>query len=343
MKRTYKRIAYNILVIIIMLAGIGVVISRFAHFGNVEYTDNATVQQHITPINNRVQGFIKEIRFEDYQHVKKGDTLVIIDDAECRLRLAQAEADRENALAGHRVADAGVRTTQSNISVSDDAIELARIQLENAEREDNRYASLLAENAVTQQQYDGIHTQYLAAKAQYEQMSHNKQSVSMVKGEQRERVSQSKAGIRLAEANIKMARLNLSYCVVIATADGVVNRKEIHEGQLVQPGQTLVTIVDDNEKWVDANFRESQLPNIHVGSKVNITVDAVPDVVYKGKVISLSNATGSATSLIPLDNATGNFVKVEQRLPIRISLEGNNAKKLAKLKAGYNVECEVKY
>lgn len=332
---------YNTIVVLLLVVGASVVIMNFTHFGNVEYTDNARVRQHITPQNTRVQGFIREIRFEEFQHVKKGDTLVVIEDAEFRLRLAQAEADYANATAGHRVTGAGIRTTMSNLNVSDDAIEMARVQLENAEREDKRYEALLADKAVTQQQYDGIHTQYLAAKTQYEQMSHSRQSVALVGGEQTERLSQSQAGIRLAQANIEMARLNLSYCYIIATCDGVVGTKDIQEGMLVQPGQTLVNIVDESSLWVEANYKESQLPNIHEGCEVTLRADAVPGVEYKGRVERISDATGSAFSLLPIDNATGNFVKVEQRVTVRIKLEGNKPGDLARLRAGYNVECEV--
>ena len=148
---------------------------------------------------------------------------------------------------------------------------------------------------------------------------------------------------RLAEAAVELARLNLSYTVVLATCDGVTGRKDIHEGQLVQPGQTLVDIVDGTDLWVVANYRETQLPNIHEGAEVEITADAVPGIVYKGTVESISDATGAAFSLIPQDNATGNFVKVEQRVPVRISLQGNRPEDLQRLRAGFNLECEVKY
>ena len=343
MKRTTKRIIYNIVILAFIATGLFFVLSRFLHLGRVEYTDNATVQQHITPLDTRVQGYIRDIRFEDYQNVKAGDTLVIIEDAEYRLRLAQAEADYANAIAGHRATEAGIATTQSNISVSDAGMEEARVQLQNAEREEKRFASLLAQKAVTQQQYDQVHTQYLASKARFKQVSRSKNSTTLVKNEQTVRLSQNEANIRLATANVEMARLNLSYCAIIATADGVVGKKNLHIGQLVQPGQTLVSIVDNSEKWIDANYRESQLPNIKVGCEVEIRADAVPNKVFKGTVESLASATGAATSLIPTDNATGNFVKVEQRLPIRISLTNNSAEDLALLKAGYNVECEVKY
>lgn len=231
--RKTKKLVYNTIVIALLVIGIGYVCSRFLHLGSVEYTDNAQVRQHITPVNTRVQGFIKKIYFEEYQPVHKGDTLLVIEDAEFRLRLAQAAVD--------------------------------------------------------------------------------------------------------------LAHLNLSYTVIIATCDGVTGRKDIHEGQLVQPGQTMVDIVDNGDLWVIANYRETQLPNIKEGAEVTFTADAVPGIRYKGVVESISDATGAAFSLIPQDNATGNFVKVEQRVPVRIRLQGNDADKVSRLRAGFNVECKVKY
>ncbi len=341
--RNTKKLIYNIVIIGCLVAGLAYVCSRFLHFGRVEYTDNAQVKQHITPVNTRVQGFIKRICFEEFQPVHKGDTLVIIEDTEFRLRLAQAEADLANALAGSKATTAGIATTQNNLSVSDAGIEEARVQMENARRELTRYEKLLGEDAVTRQQYDNVRTAYDAAKARYDQVLRARRSTSLVKDEQTHRLDQNEAGVRLAEAAVELARLNLSYTVVLATCDGVTGRKDIHEGQLVQPGQTLVDIVDGTDLWVVANYRETQLPNIHEGAEVEITADAVPGIVYKGTVESISDATGAAFSLIPQDNATGNFVKVEQRVPVRISLQGNRPEDLQRLRAGFNLECEVKY
>lgn len=341
--RNTKKLIYNIVIVGCLVAGLVYVCSRFLHFGRVEYTDNAQVKQHITPVNTRVQGFIKRICFEEFQPVHKGDTLVIIEDTEFRLRLAQAEADLANALAGSKATTAGIATTQNNLRVSDAGIEEARVQMENARRELTRYEKLLSEDAVTRQQYDNVRTAYDAAKARYEQVLRARRSTSLVKDEQTHRLDQNEAGVRLAEAAVELARLNLSYTVVLATCDGVTGRKDIHEGQLVQPGQTLVDIVDGTDLWVVANYRETQLPNIHEGAEVEITADAVPGIVYKGTVESISDATGAAFSLIPQDNATGNFVKVEQRVPVRISLQGNRPEDLQRLRAGFNLECEVKY
>ncbi len=340
--RKVKKLIYNIVIVCLLAAGLIYVCSRFFHPG-VEYTDNAQVKQHITPVNTRVQGFVQRICFDEYKPVHKGDTLVIIEDTEFRLRLAQAEADLANALAGQEATTAGIATTQNNLSVNDAGIAEVRVQLENARRELERYKRLLAEDAVTRQQYDNILTAYEATKARYEQVSRVKHSTSLTKNEQTHRLGQNEAAVRLAQAAVELARLNLSYTVITATCDGVTGRKDIHEGQLVQPGQTMVDIVDGTDLWVIANYRETQLPHIHEGDRVTLTADAVPGVTYTGTVESISDATGAAFSLIPQDNATGNFVKVEQRVPVRISLEGNDPERLKLLRAGFNVECKVKH
>ena len=340
--RKVKKQIYNTVVIALLAVGLVYVCSRFIHPG-VVYTDNAQVRQHITPVNTRVQGFIKEIYFEEYQPVRKGDTLLVIEDAEFRLRLAQAEADLANALSGRMATSTGIATTQNNLRVNEAGIEEVRVQLLNAEREWHRYEKLLQQDAVTPQQYDQVHTAYEATKARYEQLLHVKQSTALTKDEQRNRLEQNEANIRLAQAAVELARLNLSYTVIVATCDGVTGRKDIHEGQLVQPGQTMVEIVDGKDLWVVANYRETQLPHIRVGAEVTLTADAVPGITYTGVVESISDATGAAFSLIPQDNATGNFVKVEQRVPVRILLKGNDSEKLKRLRAGFNVECKVKY
>ena len=156
--RKTKKLVYNIVVIALLVIGMAYVCSRFIHLGNVEYTDNAQVKQHITPVNTRVQGFIKKIYFDEYKPIHKGDTLLVIEDAEFRLRLAQAEADLANALAGQQVTSAGIATTQNNLTVNDASIEEVRVQRANAERELQRYKKLLEEDAVTRQQYDNVRT-----------------------------------------------------------------------------------------------------------------------------------------------------------------------------------------
>lgn len=344
MIRNKRRAIPNFFILLVLAIGIGWTFGRFIHWGNVEFTDNAQVKQHLTPVNTRVQGFIKKICFDEYQRVKKGDTLVIIEDTEYRLKVAQAEADYQSALAGKTAMHTTINTTQNNILVTDAAIEEQRVRLQNAEADFKRYEGLLKEEAVTPQQFDRVKTDYEATKARYEQLLRQKQSTSLVKQEQTQRLDQNESAIKLAEAELELARLNLSYTVILATADGVTGRKEIHEGELVQQGQTLVTLVDGTEKWVIANYKETQTTRMQKGQLVDIQVDALPGVAFEGRISSISDATGSFYSLIPQDNSAGNFVKVEQRIPVRIEFTTRNrAEDLERLRAGMNVECTVSF
>ncbi len=342
-KKLIKRI-YNVVVIALAVVALVWICSHFVHPGRVVYTNDAQVQRHITPINTRVQGFIKEIRFEEFQHVHRGDTLVIIEDAEYRLQLAQAEASFTGSRYGEKAASVGVNTAGNNVRVMESGAEEARIVMENARKDYRRYEELLAKGAVTQQQYDAMKTAYESAKARYEQSSHQHQSTVLTRDEQSQRLSQVTAGVSVAEAALNLARLNLSYTVITATADGCMGTKDIHEGQLVMPGQQLARLVDDDDVWVVANYRETQMDHIAVGNAVEFKADAVPGVTYHGTVEAISAAAGSAFSMIPVDNATGNFVKVEQRVPVRIVLTGDNRPEdVALLRAGLNVESEVRY
>lgn len=282
------------------------------------------------------------VAFEEYQPVKKGDTLVVIEDTEYRLKLAQAEADYKNAIAGKSAMHTTINTTQNNIFVTDAVIEEQRVRLKNAETDYKRYQELMKEEAVTPQQFDRVRTEYAATKAKYEQLLRQKQSSMLVKQEQTQRLEQNESEIKLAKAALELAKLNLSYTVICATTDGVTGRKDIHEGELVQAGQALVTLVDGTEKWVIANYKETQTTDMKRGQLVDMKVDAIPDIVYKGRIVSISDATGSFYSLIPQDNSAGNFVKVEQRIPVRIEFTDENTEEnLQRLRAGMNVECYV--
>lgn len=344
MIKNKKRAIPNFIILLVLAGGISWISGKFIRIGNNEYTDNAQIKQHLTPVNTRVQGFIKNICFEEYQQVKKGDTLVIIDDTEYRLKVAQAEADYQNALAGKSAMHTSINTTQNNIFVTEAAIEEQRVRLLNAETDYKRYQELMKEEAVTPQQFDRIKTDYAATKARYEQLLRQKQSTTLMKQEQTQRLEQNESAIKLAEAALNLAKLNLSYTIICATTDGVTGHKDIHEGQLVQSGQTLVTLVDGTEKWVIANYKETQTTDMKKGQPVKIHVDAIPGVEYEGQISSISDATGSFYSMIPQDNSAGNFVKVEQRIPVRIEFTHNNRMEdLARLRAGMNVECTVKF
>lgn len=344
MKHFRKKILSYIITIAVIATATSWVGSKFIHLGNVEFTDNAQVRRQIVPVNSRVQGYIKEIRFKEYEKIKKGDTLVIIDDDDMRLNVARANADYQNALAGRSVADRSVASASANVAVSEASVAETKVLMDNAATDLARYEKLLARDAVTRQQYDGAKTDYEAKKARYEMLVRQRSATSSVVELNQQRILQSEAGIELAKALLETAKLNLSYTVIIAPCDGYTSRKEIQIGQLIQPGQTLLDIVDSGDIWVSANYKETQLRHIVPGSKVEIKVDAIPDIIFSGKIQSISKATGASLSLIPQDNSAGNFVKVRQRIPVRIEFtEDNKPEDMAQLRAGMNVECNVKY
>lgn len=334
---------FNWVIVAFIALGILWVIMQFTSVIDSSYTDNAQVKRHIVPVNSRVRGYIKEIRFSEYQHVNKGDTLIIIDDSEYLLQLAQTEANYINALAGKDAMETMISTTSNDVSVSDAGIEEVRVRLENAKTNLKRYENLLEQEAVTQDMYDNVKTDYDAISAKYDMLTRKKRSTILNVEEQTKRLPQSDANIKQAKATLDMAALNLTYTVIVAPCSGIVGKKDLQVGQLIQPGQSVVTIVDETTVWIIANYKERQTRSIDLGDDVEITVDAVEGIVFKGKVAAVSNATGSASSLIPTDNATGNFVKIEQRIPIRIEFTDVNDKTdLDRLKAGMSAEAYIK-
>ena len=339
-----KKNLRSTLILVIAAAGILWVCGHFFHLGKVEWTDNAQVRRNIVPINSRVQGYIESICFDDFDEVHKGDTLVIIENSEHLLRVAQANAAYQRSLVDSTALGTTISTTENNLSVSDAAIDELRIRLTQAEADYHRYEQLLAQNAVTRQQYENMKTNYEAMKSRYDMLVRQKQSTRLVKTEQTQRLEQRKADIKAAKAAYDLAKLNLSYTVITAPCDGVASKKNIQLGQLIQPGQNLLSLVESEKVWVVANYKETQTANIQEGLKVKVKVDAVPGVVYKGVVTAIANATGAQYSVVPVDNATGNFVKIKQRIPVRIDFTTENTPEdLKRLRSGMNVECEVIY
>lgn len=344
MNHRSKKILSYIISIAVIAAAAFCTGSKFIYRGNVEFTDNAQVDMQIVPVNARIQGYIRDIRFREYEPVKKGDTLVIIDDADMRLAVAQARAGYQNALAAREVTGRSVGVASANVGVSEASVAEARVLMELAATDLERYRQLLSENAVTRREFDAVNADYEAKRARYEMLSRQRGASTNVVAETSGRLAQNEAQIDLARAVLETAELNLSYCVITAPCDGYASRKEIREGQLVQPGQTLLDVVDTGDIHVTANFKETQLKHIAQGSRADITVDAIPGVVFHGEVERISMATGASLSMFPQDNSTGNFVKVRRRVPVRIRFSPDNrAEDMRRLRAGMNVECEVKH
>ena len=312
-----KKLIINIVVACLLLAGIVWLVCKYY---NPEYesTDDAQVEQYMSPINVKVPGYIREIRFTEHQHVKKGDTLVVIDDREFLIALHQAEASLMDARSGRKVAEGSLNTASTSATVYDSSIREAELRAEKLGRDYERYTNLLAKKATTPIIVEQYKTEYDMAKAKVAALKQQREAAKSTVSEVGQRRENAAAAILRAEAAVDMARLNLSYTVITAPVDGYVGRRNIEEGQLVSPGQTLTTLIPDTRKWIVANFKETQMANIHKGQTVDITIDAMPGKHFVGTVTAISSATGSKFSLLPTDNSAGNFVKIQQRIPVRI-------------------------
>lgn len=324
----------------LLLAGIIVIVTMFCD-NRYERTDDAQVEQYVSPVNVKVSGYIREIRFTEHQHVRKGDTLLIIDDREYAIALQQAEASLMDARSGRKVVGNTLNTASSSATVYDASIEEAQLRMAKLQRDYDRYAKLLERKASTPVMVDQYKTELDMAKARVSALQRQREAAHSSVSEVSQRQENAKASILRAEAAVNMARLNLSYTVVTAPADGCVGRRTIEEGQLVTPGQTITTLIPDTRKWVVANFKETQMSHIHTGQAVDISIDALPGRRFRGTVTAVSAATGSKYSMVPTDNSAGNFVKIQQRIPVRIDF-GNELSAEDNRRMAAGMMCEIK-
>ena len=333
----------NSVLVICILGGIIWGIITYFDLDNDLYTNDAQVEEYINPVNTRIPGYIKDVKFQEHQAVKKGDTLVTIDNREYKIQLEQAEATYLSAIAAKNVTAYSVNTVHSNLGTTDANIKAAKARLWNAEQNFHRYGNLLKEGAATQQQFDQIKTEYDALIDQTNALIQQRRTTTLSTDETSKKISVNDAEIKRALAAVDMAKLNLSYTIITAPYDGVAGRRVVQEGQLLQAGQTLLSFVRNNNKWVTANYMETQIARLHVGQKVKLKIDGLDQEELSGKVIAISEATGSRYSAIPLDNSTGNFIKVQQRIPVRIEFDPSekNIAEMNRLRAGMNVEVRL--
>ena len=338
-KRKKKIVILNSLSVLIIIAALIWGITVFFHIGNSLFTDDAQVESYINPINTRIPAYIKEIRFTEHQQVKKGDTLIILDDSEYKIQKEQAASLLADALANKDAASSDSDIAHNGITIANANLEELKARLLNMETNYKRYQNLLKEDAVTQYQFDQIKTELDAMRAKFHALQGQHKTNQLTTDETGHKVIAAAANVQKAQASLDMAKLNLSYTVVTAPYDGVVGRRIVEEGQLVQAGQQLVSIVRDNEKWVTANYTEDQIAKLHLGTPVTIKIDALHGKTFTGKVTAISEATGSRYSAIPVDNSTGNFVKVQQRIPVKIAFtDSNTTGDLDLLITGMNAE-----
>ena len=340
-KRKRRNIILNSVCLLIACSGLAWTINYFWRYINYEITNDAFVDQYIAPVNVRVAGYIREVRFKEHQYVHRGDTLVTLDDREYRIRQKEARAALLDAQGSEGVLHSSIEASHTRIAQQEANIAEAKALLWQAEQDFYRYERLLQEESVPQQQYEQAKANYEAAQARYEALLMQRQAAQSQYSEVSKRKVNTEAGILRAEAALDLADLNLSYTVVTAPYDGYMGRRTLEPGQYVSGGQTLSYLVRQTDKWITANYRETQIANIYIGQPVRIKVDGLPGKVFHGHVTAISEATGSKYSLIPTDNSAGNFVKVQQRIPVRIDLDDVAPEDMSQLRAGMMVITEA--
>lgn len=336
------QIAASVLGTGILIAGIVQAVMLFSNYKHTETSNDAQIEQYISPVNLRASGYIKRICFTEHQDVRKGDTLLILDDREYRIRVMEAEAALKDAEAGATVIDATLQTTQSNASVFEASIAEIQVRLAKLEKDRQRYQNLVQRNAATPIQLEQIETEYEATVKKLEAVKRQQKAAHSGINEVSSRRKSTEAAIQRAQAALEMARLNLSYTVVAAPCDGKLGRRALEEGQFINAGQTITYIIPDNQKWVVANYKETQIENLAVGQEVRISVDAISDKTFNGRITAISGATGSKYSLVPTDNSAGNFVKIQQRIPVRIEFTDLSKEDNERLAAGMMVVVKAK-
>lgn len=331
----------SILAGVLIFCAVLLAIWFYFFYRNHEETNDAQVDQYVTPIMARVTGYIQEVRYEENQFVHKGDTLIIIDKREYKAHLDMAEADVENAVKTITVLEKNVAATNSGTSVKQSQLAAAKAEVLKTQQEYKRYAALLKEEAATEQQMERVKADYESAKAHYQEILNAIQSVKLNTSEASAKIPTAQTVIQSKQAVADNAALFLSYTVITAPYDGWVGKKTLQPGQMIKEGQTLLSVVS-KEKWITANFKETQIQYLAIGQEVTISADALKDKEFTGIIKSLSPASGARFSLLPPDNATGNFVKIEQRIPIRIELKkSDNATDF--LRAGMNALVVAKH
>jgi membrane fusion protein, multidrug efflux system len=338
--------------ILLMALAIAITITRNWNAwegGRIEQvTNDAYVRRDLTPLSTKVVGLVREVKVTDYQNVRKGDELVLLADDDYRAQVSQAVAavdaakaalennHRQRELQDARIARAlaGIDQAHAQIAAADAGTKAVQADVDRTRAERARQEALLAANSATRQRVEGAVADAERSTAQLASREADltqartllrSNELGVVAERRSKTVLESQEGQLVAdlhakEAALAVAQVNLSYTRILAPADGTVGERQVRPGQLVSPGTQVLSFVGGTV-WVQANFRETQLTNIAVGNPVDVRFDVFPGHVVHGRVLEIAPASGSQFALLPPDNATGNFTKVVQRVPVKIALD----------------------
>jgi membrane fusion protein (multidrug efflux system) len=329
---TIRKIVIGLLILVALFFGGRKIVFSLTH----ETTDNAQIETTIVPVLTRVSGYVKAVQVKDFDSVAQNQLVVEIDDAELKMTLEEQQAELQQSLADVSNAQAQLTNAVLSLKLNNGTIDLKKIRQQKLSNDVKRDQNLFGEQAITKKQLEETEFQLSSANQELlnaqTELATAKQRIQVLQ----ENVNRAKAGIEMKKARIKETELKISYTKVNAPITGKIGKKNVSEGQFVQAGTPLFSIVNDTTYWVVANFKESQLDALHEGKKVKLRVDAFADEEINGTISSLSEATGAKFSLLPPDNSSGNFIKVTQRVPVKISIDNQKAI-LSKLRAGMSV------
>ncbi|MEA5404232.1 HlyD family secretion protein [Arcicella sp. DC2W] len=330
----------RIILFCVLAVGLYLGYSKYQYAQVHEDTDNAQVETYFVPVLPRMAGYVKSVSVKDYDVVKKDELILEIDSDEAKLALDEMEADLLQAQTDVENAKANISNLSMTIKSSEANLKANYLRKEKARKDADRDAALVSENAITRKQGDDSKSAYEVLSAQYDaglaDISATKSRMPILQAA----LHKSEATLAIKRVKIEQQKLKLTYSKVYAPTSGRIGKKSVEAGQFIQAGQPLMTIVQDTTFWVVANFKETQVSRLKIGGEVELKLDAYPNRILKGKIISISESTGAKTSLLPPDNASGNFVKVTQRVPVKIEIHDLEKNKDI-LRAGLSLEVSV--
>lgn len=325
---------------LVLAAAAGGLLYWFKTIRPFETTDNAYLKAHISLISPKESGYVKEVLFEDNQKVMPGDLLVVIDDHDYQAKVAQAEAQvmlekatMKTLETDKQAQSAMIRQEQANIAASE-------ANVEKSGRDLQRFRNLAAEGAISAQTRDTAESVYKQAKAERDKYLSTTQEEKSRLSSLDAKIAETKARLKAAQAALELARIDLANTRIFAPFEGVIGNRSVQVGQLVQPGTLLAYLIPSDGIFVEANFKETQIARMQPGQTVEIDVDALPDQQFTGVVDSFAPASGSEFSLLPPENATGNFTKIVRRVPVKIRFRDGTS--LSQLRPGLSTTVRVK-
>jgi membrane fusion protein, multidrug efflux system len=337
----YKRpVLMTVLILVALVLLIGGTL-YWLHARQFEGTDDAFIQAHVTPISPKVAALVNEVEVDDNYFVHQGQVLVKLDPRDYQSALNQARANEASMRGLLAQAVSNVEVSKASVAEAQAELTVAQANFENADLNYKRYQALDA-RATSKQQLDNVTAEERGNAAQVTQAQAKVQQTQAEVDAAQSQIQIAQANVDKAIADREQAELNLSYCTIISPQDGYITRKSVEPGSYVQIGQVLFSTVPKTV-WIIANFKETQLDEMHPGQPVDIHVDAYPDKTFYGKVDSIEAGTGAQFSLLPPENATGNYVKVVQRVPVKIVFDpGETEEPNHILGVGLSVEPAVK-